>query len=204
MKAQEITINVNPDSWSQQWRTATCLPYDFRPPEDVSLSAVLDPSFTANDQSDESALACGFNQEGEEALELVLLDAVSEKWKGMGLVRTTLDFLQTWKPAYFTIEASGPCPLDLFCDVLREKAVEKGVTVPPPRIVSPRGVRGSKAKRVARLQTDLLDHGFLKIRRFPQIEKLYKQVDGFDFTKSDNQCREDGLVDAISRLAGFQ
>jgi hypothetical protein len=190
----------------QTWRRAMTLPSDFRPPEGAGTKIVLDPSWSSNSQSDESALVCGYwepdNEDGAPN-SFVFVDALSGKYAGLQLVTATLDFVQQWNPFYFSIETAAGRESPLLVDVLKEKAIALGVKLPCVEVHSAGGTPWSKARRIAKLKTHLLDENRLKIRKGAFIDKLMTQVTKFDFTFRDNQCREDGLVDALSRCAGF-
>jgi hypothetical protein len=181
------------------------LPADFSIPENVDVRCSIDPSYTAGPQSDSSALCAGGleRSDGENDSPFILLDAVSGRFRGWSLVDQTISFFNVWKPRYFILEVAGGKPSDLFIDALNREADSQNIVLPNMRTVVPRNIKWSKARRVARLKTDLLDRGLLKIRRGRFIDQLLREVEAFDFTRSDNQSREDGIIDSLSRLVGF-
>ena len=92
------------------WTQMPNVEEEFRPPADVLSRAVLDPSWTENEQSDANALVCGYWEPDPEmtgASSFMLLDALSGVFAGRVLVHTTLDFIAKWNPTFFAIECAA-------------------------------------------------------------------------------------------------
>jgi hypothetical protein len=186
------------------WSACTGLEADFRPPPGMGVRVVLDPSWTANKQSDANALVCGYweppNDLGDNSF--VLLDAESGVMAGRKLVHATLDFISKWDPFYFSIEVAAGRETKLLQDYIEDVAAQRGVKMPRTEMHAAGGTPWSKAKRVAKIQYTL-DRGRLKVRKGAYLQKMADQARAFDFTRQDNGCHEDGLVDALSRCMGF-
>jgi len=187
------------------WSAAPYLEEDFRPPPDSPVRIVLDPSWTENEQSDANALVCGYWEPDPEMVgdkPFILLDALSGVFAGRKLVHATLDFIVKWNPVRFSIEVAAGRETKLLQHYLEDQAAIRGITIPAVQMHQAGGTPWSKAKRVAKIQYTL-DRSRLKVRKGAYLRKMADQARAFDFTRQDNQCREDGLIDALSRCMGF-
>lgn len=188
-----------------QWRGATIQPTPSptdTPTEQPEPILLLDPSPTSNPQSDESAFACGFmSQDGDKNV-LTVLDMASGKYKGGALVDETIRLIEKWKPDRFSYENIPG--MDWFRDLLLLKASLKGIAVPYVHAFSPYNGKGCKEKRICRLQT-LFDcePPAIVFHRGPYCEKLYDAAERFRMG-SDKKGAENGLLDALSLIAGFR
>ena len=62
-------------------------------PPDIFPDLIVDPSYTAKDHSDHSALAVGYNafRESDGLGELTILDAQSDRYRGIQLAETIVE-----------------------------------------------------------------------------------------------------------------
>jgi hypothetical protein len=186
-----------------QWSAAVHSPIP--PPADASITLLLDPAPTANPQSDESAFACGFisdYRESDGRNVLTILDMVSNKYKGGGLADETLRLIQKWSPSKFSYENNPG--LDWFYDLLLLKANARGISLPRIDPFSPHNGKACKEKRIQRVQSLFdCDPSAIVFQNGAYCEKLFEQARRFRIG-ADKKGVENGLLDALSLLAGFR
>lgn len=186
-----------------EWRAACTIPDDFIPPSDAYMEMVVDPSYTANEGSDHSAIVGGYKYQREDCIELNLLHAVSGQWKGLKLVDAILDAVEIWKPEKITIERSSGSSCDLLVDVLRDRAKARDIVLgfistPPP------SNKKQKRNRIRRLQSLFeTTPPAIRMKYTAFINRLSEEVEKFLYERQDNKGRPDDLLDALATLAGF-
>ena len=187
------------------WAGVPLLEESFQPPVDSPTRIVLDPSWSENPQSDANAFVAGYWEPDPEFTyknSFILLDGLTGVFAGRLLVDTTLEFIVKWNPKFFAIECAAGRETKLLQHYLEDRAAIRSIRIPEVEMHQAGGKKGTKAKRVGQIQ-HVINEGRLKMRTGSYINKLFEQARQFDFTKLDNGCHEDGLIDALSRCMGF-
>jgi hypothetical protein len=185
-----------------QWHRAAVAPAP--PPAGSPIVLLLDPAFTANEQSDESAFAVTYTscRESDGVNVLNVLDMAANHWKGGKLVDKTLDLIQQWQPVKFSYE--NGTGMDFFYDLLVLKAGLKGVTLPRIEAFTPHNGRLQKSRRIRRLQTvfDVVPPAIV-FHRGAYVEKLFEQADKFRMN-SDQKRKKNDMLDSLALSCGFR
>lgn len=170
-------------------------------PTDAEIKAVLDPSFTASPTSDRSALVAGYKQPSEQGVvEYTLIDAESDRWRGMELAVAAVDFCHRVKPKELRIEKIPGT--ELLRDAILLNAESRQIEMPPIRFLTYDVQRHAKNIRICRLQNLLTRPPALHIKRGKFVEMLLEEVETF-VPCVGNRSRQLGLLDALA-LACFR
>jgi hypothetical protein len=186
-----------------KWRACLTLPVDYTPPSGAILRMGIDPSPTANPDSDESAIAVGHFCEADPWPGLALLDCVAGRYKGMLLPDKIVDLMELWIPEEISIECNRQHGGELLVDAIEYRAKDRGIAIPRITSFSASNKFAAKVTRVCRIESELIDHGLLKIRQAGFIDKLFDEVRNFSFDP-ENHGRLDSCLDALAFLAGFR
>jgi hypothetical protein len=185
-----------------QWDRAVVAPV--LPPAGSPIVLLLDPAFTATEQSDESAFAVTYTscRESDGVNVLNVLDMAANRWKGGKLVDKTLDLIQQWQPIKFSYE--NGTGMDFFYDLVFLKAGLKNVTLPRIDAFTPHNGRLQKSHRIRRLQTVFdVDPPAIVFHRGAYLEKLFRQAECFRMN-SDAKRRKNDMLDSLSLSCGFR
>lgn len=186
---------------ASQWQTA-CVPSDSLIPADAFIRLLLDPSPTANPQSDLSAFACGYAALREDGVvSLTVLDMDTGKYRGGELADKALELIQQWKPVKFSCENNPG--VDWFVDLLVLKAKQAEIALPHIEAFTPRNGKQEKDRRIWRLQQLFdCDPPAIRFHYRAYCARLFEQVERFEIG-GDKKGRENGLLDSLALLAGY-
>ena len=175
-----------------QWRSACVSNIEI--PAEVQRRMAIDPSLTANEQSDHSSIGFGFL---DEDTCLTVTDLRVGKWRGIELPFQIVKGIEEFKPQQIDIERIPGT--DLLVDVVKLKAKEANIVI---ERISTFSSCSPKPSRIRQLQ-GLLDRQMLKFHYGPFVEMLFQQVESYLFTPS-NSGRSDDALDVCAMLAGFR
>jgi hypothetical protein len=185
-----------------QWYSAVVAPAP--PPAGAPIVLLLDPAFTATEQSDESSYCVSYKsqREGDGITVLNVLDMAADKWRGKLLVDTALSLIQKWAPTKFNYE--NGTGMDFFYDLLLLKAELKGIILPRIEPFTPRNGRLQKSNRIRRIQSLFdIDPAAIVFHRGAYFEKLCEQAERFQMN-SDRKRRRNDMLDSLALSAGFR
>jgi len=185
-----------------RWRSA--IEPGIEIPSDVELRAILDPSLTANPSSDRSALVVGFTRtrDSDGINEFVLLDASSNRWRGIQLADASLEFCLKWNIK--TLQVERIPGVDLLKDAIALQAKLRNVESPAIRLFNPCVIKGAKNRRILRFRTLFeCSPAAIRIQNGTYIPMLFEEIENFIPTPS-NRGRQVNILDACALCAGFR
>ena len=180
-----------------QWERAIIPPVP--PPANASVTLTLDPSFTAKETSDSSAIGAGYISDDDGML--TILGCANGKWKGLVLVRHVVDWIEKYPSAVLKIEKNPH--FDLLSDSIRLEAALRCIEPPTITPFVPVSPKKSRIKRLQLLVEDV-DAPRIRIHRGSFVYELLTQVENFCFTNIQNHRRPDDFLDVIAMQAGFR
>ena len=165
---------------------------------------IVDPSYSAEGTSDESALVVGYKSDYDDngKINLNVVDASHGRFKGIALAREILRLIVLWQPYRIRVERQGPGAYDLLRDVILLLAKMDNIAIRGDiGFFNPRSTKRAKAERIRKLQ-ELLECDPVTLRIYcPRIfESLLVEAENFAFESDTNLEREDGLLDCISLM----
>ena len=199
LEGEKVLEKLNIDKWQR----CLTLPADYAPPTHATIRMGIDSSPTANPDSDESAIAVGHFYEADPWTGLTLLDCVAGRYRGMALPEKIVDLMELWIPEEISIERNIQHGGELLVDAIVYRATDRGIAIPRITSFSASNKLEAKVTRVCRIESELIDHGLLKIRTAGFIDGLFDEVEKFTDDK-ENHGRLDSRLDALAFLAGFR
>jgi hypothetical protein len=185
-----------------QWHRAVVAPAP--PPPGSPIVLLLDPAFTATEQSDESAFAVTYTscRESDGVNVLNVLDMAANRWKGGKLADEALSLIELWSPIKFSYE--NGTGMDFFYDLLILKASLKDVTLPRIEAFTPHNGRLQKSRRIRRLQTVFdVNPPAIIFHHGPYIEKLMEQAERFRMN-GDKKRKKNDMLDSLALSCGYR
>jgi hypothetical protein len=185
-----------------QWYSAIAAPAP--PPAGAPIVLLLDPAFTATEQSDESSFCVSYKEQRESDGITVLnvLDMAADKWRGGLLVDKGLSLIRKWAPVKFSYE--NGTGMDFFYDLLFSKAESQNIALPVIDAFTPHNGRLQKSYRIRRLQTVFdVDPPAIIFQRGSYVEKLFEQAELFRMN-GDKKRKKNDMLDSLALSAGFR
>jgi hypothetical protein len=183
-----------------QWYRSVVAPA--APPEDAQILLLLDPAFTLNEQSDDSAFCVSYMEQrkSDDVNVLNVLDMVSGRFKS--LADETIRLIEQWRPAKFQYE--NGTGMIFYHELLLQKAELKGITLPRVDPFTPRNGRLQKSFRIRKIQTLFdIEPAAIVFHRGAWNHKLFEQAEKFRMNSDARRVPNDSL-DALALSCGFR